>query len=79
MLHMLAAFAEHEREMISQRTKATLEAACARGARLGNPRWQEAPKKARAAVSYVPVPPLSQASWPRLASRAPHCKTSPHI
>lgn len=35
MLHMLAAFADHEREMISQRTKATLEAACARGTRLG--------------------------------------------
>jgi len=58
MLHMLAAFAEHEREMISQRTKATIEPACARGARLGNPRWQEAPEKARAAVSYVPVLPV---------------------
>jgi DNA invertase Pin-like site-specific DNA recombinase len=48
-LHVMAAFAEHEREMISARTKAALAQAKARGKQLGNPRPLEALKLANAA------------------------------
>jgi len=49
-VHILAAVAQHEREMISERTKAALQAARARGTRLGNPDLAKAAKRGTAAV-----------------------------
>lgn len=46
LIHILVAVAEHERNMISSRTKAALEAAKRRGVRMGNPRCEEAIPKA---------------------------------
>ncbi len=48
-IHILAAVAEHEREMISKRTKAALAEAKRRGTRLGNPRIEQARVFAEAA------------------------------
>jgi DNA invertase Pin-like site-specific DNA recombinase len=45
-IHILAAVAQHEREMIRARTSAALKAAKARGKRLGNPKLAEARKNA---------------------------------
>lgn len=46
LIHILVAVAEHERSMISSRTKAALEAAQRRGVKLGNPQFALAIPKA---------------------------------
>jgi DNA invertase Pin-like site-specific DNA recombinase len=57
MLNIYAALAEQERRMISQRTKAALKAAKARGARIGTPDFGAKNKKAAAkrALELKPV------------------------
>jgi DNA invertase Pin-like site-specific DNA recombinase len=49
LIHILVAVAEHERNLISSRTKAALQAAKRRGKKLGDPRYEEAVPKAVAA------------------------------
>ena len=48
-IHILAAVAEHERELTSKRTKDALAVVKGRGVKLGNPRYRESIERARAA------------------------------
>jgi DNA invertase Pin-like site-specific DNA recombinase len=61
LIHLLAAFAEHERDQISARTKAALTAAKARGVRLGNPCPANAAARGRAVLAAKAAPAREQA------------------
>jgi DNA invertase Pin-like site-specific DNA recombinase len=59
-IHILAAVAEHEREMISKRTKAALAEAKCRGTKLGNPRIEQARPLALASLrARRPAPEIA--------------------
>lgn len=52
-LHVLGAVAQHERRMISQRTRDALSAAKKRGVKLGHPRWKEVQNKDTTAANRM--------------------------
>jgi DNA invertase Pin-like site-specific DNA recombinase len=74
LLHLYAALAEKERALISQRTKAALAAAKARGQSLGNPRLSDARAIAHAASRAGPMPMPIQYSrlFERLKPQGPN-------
>jgi DNA invertase Pin-like site-specific DNA recombinase len=53
ILHLFAALAEKERSLISTRTKVALEAAKARGVKLGNPQLDKAREAAHKAAAVA--------------------------
>ena len=55
-VHILAAVAEHGREMISARTRVALAEVKKRGPRLGNPSWKETLQLAREVRNPLPLP-----------------------
>ena len=76
-IYILAAVAEPEREIISKRTKAALAEAKRRGTRLGNPRIEEA--RRRALLTHHRRRPAAEVFrlWPDGESRNGLCGGSP--
>jgi len=71
-IHVLAAVAEHEREMISQRTTAALAAAKARGVKLGNPNLKPGCRE----YTWLATNALRRRSWARARDLYPYVEAA---
>jgi DNA invertase Pin-like site-specific DNA recombinase len=74
ILHVMAAFAEHERQIIGERTKAALAAARARGVRLGANGAVLADKHKAAATAFA-----DEIGWAVTAAREAGARTTRQI
>lgn len=68
-MHVLMAVAEFERSLISERTKAGLMAARARGAKLGRPKINLTPERVAALAVYLELPPQERPPLSALAAQ----------
>ena len=78
-IQVLAVFAEHEREMISARTKAALVEVKKRGKRLGNPQWKKTIHRAWEARRSTPPPKVVKIMQQQRSSGSSYRAIADHL